>query len=312
MLLFYFNQIHTQIEKAGKFTGIYLYHIQAVFLLLSFPQALKNLRKKTEKKSSPYFQSHNFLKFIGILFTIVDHYGLYLNNNFWFRCLGRIPFPLLAFLLGFEANICVSFDLWFFSLLLVLWNWKNQFNNLVTILPTFLISKLFLQVFVFLKLPQLFESPNRNRKKLFVLMMFGALMNFAFSKLVRLDYAFLSMLFAVYGLYRKENVGKQRNKRFELIFLLYVSLNYLANSTWFIKSFDSVQLAVFFLIYLLDLLVLVFYRNFNAEKNIFFELVSWLGSKSVVWYTIGEFYFQQELTKILIIHFFSKNVNKSI
>ncbi|MDR3290082.1 MAG: conjugal transfer protein TraX [Rickettsiales bacterium] len=46
------------------------------------------------------FNSDDILKFIATFFMFIDHYGLYINGEPWLRVIGRLSFPLFAYLYG--------------------------------------------------------------------------------------------------------------------------------------------------------------------------------------------------------------------
>ena len=57
------------------------------------------------EKYNQQFNSIDLLKFIAVLFMIVDHVGVYfLDNNEFFRTFGRIAAPLFFFLVGYHLS----------------------------------------------------------------------------------------------------------------------------------------------------------------------------------------------------------------
>ncbi|MDR2527275.1 MAG: conjugal transfer protein TraX [Rickettsiales bacterium] len=51
------------------------------------------------------FNVHDIYKFIAIFLMFIDHIGMYiLNGNVWFRCVGRLSYPIFAFIYGEHFN----------------------------------------------------------------------------------------------------------------------------------------------------------------------------------------------------------------
>jgi len=82
--------------------------------------------------------SHDLVKVLAISAMVVDHVGFYfLDDNIWFRIVGRMAAPLFFFLVGYSGSYRFKSQLVYFGVFLVVINYiTNSSDNIIDhILP---------------------------------------------------------------------------------------------------------------------------------------------------------------------------------
>lgn len=75
--------------------------------------------KRTDNLTS-HLTSYDFLKFITVIFMLIDHTGaFFLTDELWLRVFGRLGFPAWFFLAGYSNSKSVSRDIWIGAAILI-------------------------------------------------------------------------------------------------------------------------------------------------------------------------------------------------
>ena len=150
--------------------------------------------------------SGNQLKILAAILMVVDHIGvLFFPTNILFRAIGRLSFPLFAFMIAESAKYTknkLKHFLMMFGLALICQIVYFFFDNgslYMCILVTFSISTLCLYALEFFK-KKLFDTQAKWQEKvgtgiIFVLSVIGA---YAFCQALQVDYGFPGCMVAVF------------------------------------------------------------------------------------------------------------------
>ena len=164
---------------------------------------------------SKYFTSHDLLKLVAICSMIIDHIGLFFFPQYvMFRIIGRLAFPIFAFLIGYslkynKINIilyCVLCQMIFHYLV------YNDSINFAILYNQFLISIILIRVFM-LYMVKYFEA--HLNIICIVLCITIPISIFLF------HYGNFGMLFAICGYNCKYNYKYIKNNTILLFFILY-------------------------------------------------------------------------------------------
>ncbi len=146
----------------------------------------------TSKLLPENITSYDLIKTFAVVTMIIDHIGLYFFPEIsWWRCIGRMSFPVWLFLIGYAESRDIPKLLWGGAIVLIL-------SDLVVGRPLFSLNMLVGIICVRLLLDRIMQFIDRNNQKAFwpfiVLLIVLSLPSH-----ILFDYGFIAFLAAILG-----------------------------------------------------------------------------------------------------------------
>lgn len=206
------------------------------------------------------FLSGNVLKIIGLISMVVDHVGyMFFENCMWLRIIGRLSFPIFAFMIAEGCKYTSNKLKYFLSVFVVAL--VCQVGVFVFDGSTKIYSLMSLAISIpIIYLLQLFKKSLFNKDKskyvygsLFIL---SIVTLYFLNKIIEIDYGFFGTILAVLTSLFKREKGKEDNLYLDLI-LMGIGLILLAKFT-FVEQYYA----------LLSLPILALYSGKRGNLNL--------------------------------------------